>query len=150
MRKRIRNFFSLNGHAQEVSSENTCISKYVKSGLTLQEAIEIREKIRMAFEEDKLYKNNDIGLNDLSEHISRDRYKISQVINEYLSQNFYSLLSHYRIKEAKHLLLAQPFLSVKAIMYEVGYNSKASFYSSFKKETGLSPNDYRNLASNVS
>ncbi|MEP4947406.1 MAG: helix-turn-helix domain-containing protein [Flavobacteriaceae bacterium] len=145
MRKLIRHFFSIYSHVPE-TYENVSISKYVKSGLTLQEAIEIKEKITVAFEQDKLYKNNDIGLNDLSRHISSDRYKISQVINEYLSKNFYSLLSYYRIEEAKDLLISQPFLSVKTIMYEVGYNSKASFYNFFKKETGLSPNDYRNLA----
>lgn len=121
-------------------------SKYVKSGLTLQEATEIRQRIQEAFENDKVYKNNAIGLNDLSQHIARDRYKVSQVLNEYLARNFYSLLNHYRVKEAKDLLISQPFLSVKAIMYEVGFNSKTSFYSAFKKDTGLSPNDYRSLA----
>ncbi|WP_420604180.1 helix-turn-helix domain-containing protein [Flagellimonas sp.] len=120
-------------------------SKYLKSGLTLQEAAEIKEEIKLAFERDKLYKNNVIGLNDLSQYIAKDRYKVSQVLNEYLQKNFYSLLNHYRIKEAKHLLITQPFLSVKAVMYEVGFNSKTSFYSAFKKETGLSPNDYRSL-----
>lgn len=145
MRKLIRHFFSANSH-QPRQYESALETKYVKSGLTLQEAAEIKEKIKTAFEHDKLYKNNDIGLNDLSKHICSDRYKISQVINEYLSKNFYSLLSYYRIREAKDLLLSQPFLSVKAIMYEVGYSSKTSFYSAFKKETGLSPNDFRNLA----
>ncbi|MEX0363451.1 MAG: helix-turn-helix domain-containing protein, partial [Allomuricauda sp.] len=47
--------------------------------------------------------------------------------------------------EAKDLLLNHPFLSVKAVMYEVGFNSKTSFYSAFKKETGVSPNDFRSL-----
>ena len=94
---------------------------------------------------DKLYRNNVLGLNELSQHIKEDRYKVSQVLNEYLQKNFYGLLNHYRICEAKDLLLVQPSLSVKAIMYEVGFNSKTSFYSAFKKETGLSPNDYRSM-----
>lgn len=121
------------------------VAKYVKSGLTLQEATDIRQKISQALEHDKIYKNNAIGLNDLSNHIAKDRYKVSQVLNEYLSKNFYALINQYRIEEAKELLLTQPFLSVKAVMYEVGFNSKTSFYSAFKKETGLSPNDYRLL-----
>ncbi|SNZ01498.1 helix-turn-helix domain-containing protein [Flagellimonas pacifica] len=145
MKRLIQHFFSIHS-TRSKEQEMVLSSKYLKSGLTLREASEIKEKIKRAFEHDKLYKNNVIGLNDLSEHIAEDRYKVSQVINEYLQKNFYSLLNHYRIQEAKHLLISQPFLSVKAIMYEVGFNSKTSFYSAFKKETGLSPNDYRNLS----
>lgn len=145
MRKLIQHFFSAH-KAQPEEHKDVLESKYVKSGLTLQEATEIRQKIQEAFENDKVYKNNAIGLNDLSQHIAKDRYKVSQVLNEYLAKNFYSLLNHYRVKEAKDLLISQPFLSVKAVMYEVGFNSKTSFYSAFKKDTGLSPNDFRSLA----
>lgn len=145
MRKLIQHFFSAyKTQSEECNDGLTC--KYVKSGLTLQEATEIKQKIEEAFEHDKVYKNNTICLNELSLHIARDRYKVSQVLNEYLAKNFYSLLNHYRVKEAKDLLISQPFLSVKAVMYEVGFNSKTSFYSAFKKDTGLSPNDFRSLA----
>lgn len=123
--------------------------KYKKSGLTEPEAIAIREKIKKAFEEDKIYRNNAIGLDDLSEHINDNRYKVSQVINTYFAKNFYSFLNDYRIEEAKQLLVSDPSLSVKAIMYEVGFNSKNSFYSAFKKITGLSPNRYRTTATTL-
>ncbi|MCL6264864.1 helix-turn-helix domain-containing protein [Flagellimonas myxillae] len=125
-------------------------AKYIKSGLTLQEATEIRELIKLAFENDKIYKDSAISLNALSSHINKDRYKVSQVLNEYLSKNFYSLINQYRIAEAKDLLHNQAFLSVKAVMYEVGFNSKTSFYSAFKKETGVSPNDFRALTRTAS
>ncbi|MEX0314405.1 MAG: helix-turn-helix domain-containing protein [Allomuricauda sp.] len=144
MRKLILDIFSLR-RAQSKHIGTAMASKYVKSGLTLQEAIDIREKIRHAFEYDKIYKSNTLCLNDLSAYINKDRYKVSQVLNEYLSKNFYSLINQYRIAEAKDLLLNHPFLSVKAVMYEVGFNSKTSFYSAFKKETGISPNDFRSL-----
>lgn len=119
--------------------------KYKKSGLTQAQAHTIRQKIKKAFDEDRLYRNNELGLDDLANHIQHNRYKVSQVINTYFSKNFYSFLNDYRIKEAKYLLENNPQLSVKAIMYEVGFNSKNSFYSSFKKITGLSPNDYRSI-----
>ena len=122
--------------------------KYKKSGLTEQEALAIRSKIKKAFEEDKFYRDNTICLDILSDHIQDNRYKVSQVINTYFSKNFYSFLNEYRIKEAKKLLVSEPTLSVKAIMYEVGFNSKNSFYSAFKKITGQSPNDYR-AATNI-
>ena len=125
--------------------DDRSVLKYVKSGLTQKEAVEIKKKILLAFEEDKLFKDSTISLNELSRHVEKDRYKVSQVLNEYLQQSFYSLLNRYRIQEAQELLLTNPLLSVKAVMYEVAFNSKTSFYGAFKKETGLSPNDYRNL-----
>ena len=119
--------------------------KYEKSGLTHDQAILIKSKIRKAFDEDKIYRNNAIGLDDLAEHIQHNRYKVSQVINTYFAKNFYTFLNEYRIKEAMDLLASDPHLSVKAIMYEVGFNSKNSFYTAFKKITGLSPNDFRTI-----
>ncbi len=140
-------FFNIFSKAQHKSYHPTPVlaTKYEKSGLTLEQALEIKQKIKWAFEKDKIYKDNAIGLSTLSTHIDRDRYKVSQVLNEHLTHNFYSLLNYYRIREAKHMLSNNPEISVKAVMYEVGFNSKTSFYSAFKKETGLSPNDFRNL-----
>lgn len=120
--------------------------KYEKSGLTKEQALKIRSLIIKAFDEDKIYRNNDLGLDDLAGHIKYNRYKVSQVINTYFSMNFYTFLSEYRVKEARRLLTSNPSLNVKAIMYEVGFNSKNSFYTAFKKSTGISPKEYRNTA----
>ena len=145
MKKFILNFFNQK-KVSSVQGGATILSKYQKSGLKLSEALEIKEKVRLAFEHDKIHKNNDLGLNDLASHIAMDRYKVSQVINEHISVNFYKLLNQYRVKDAKNLLINNPDLSVKSIMYDVGFNSKTCFYGAFKKETGLSPNDFRTLA----
>ncbi len=143
--KEIFQIFLSNRSIRFSEDENASVQKYEKSGLTMEEALRIKDKVEIALRIDKLYRNSTLGLNDLSYHIQEDRYKVSQVLNEYLQKNFYGLLNHYRIEEAKELLLAQPFLSVKAVMYEVGFNSKTSFYSAFKKETGLRPSDYRGM-----
>jgi len=120
--------------------------KYRKSGLTEVQADNIKRSIQHAFEVDKIYRQNELNLLQLANHIHQDRYKISEVINKCYAMNFYALLNHYRIGEAKTLLVSSPFLSVKSVMYEVGFNSKNSFYNAFKKCTGLSPNDYRLMA----
>lgn len=134
-----------NEQDNKITSQNNQ-KKYEKSGLTKEQALKIRTKIMKAFDEDKIYRNNDMGLDDLAKHIKHNRYKVSQVINTYFSMNFYSFLNEYRIKEAKRLLTSNPSMSVKAIMYEVGFNSKNSFYTAFKRNIGISPNDYRSAA----
>ncbi|MFC4219213.1 helix-turn-helix domain-containing protein [Flagellimonas marina] len=148
--KDIFQIFLPNRNIRFSEDENGSAQKYEKSGLTMEQALRIKEKVEMALRVDKLYRNNALGLNDLSYHIEEDRYKVSQVLNEHFEKNFYSLLNHYRIREAKDLLLGQSSLSVKAVMYEVGFNSKTSFYSAFKKETGVTPNDFRSIKEFVS
>ncbi|MBR9854736.1 MAG: AraC family transcriptional regulator [Algicola sp.] len=134
------------GQEDRAPSSLNSHEKYKKSGLTEEEALAIRKKIKKAFEMDKVYRNNTLGLDELSEHIEENRYKVSQVINTYFAKNFYSFLNEYRINEAKHLLVTDSNLSVKSVMYEVGFNSKNSFYNAFKKITGYCPNDYRAFA----
>ena len=139
-------FKYLNEKKQINDIPETTYEKYRKSGLTPSQGLIIKEKITYALEVDKIYRTNNLSLDDLANHITYNRYKISEVVNTHFSKNFYNLLNHYRIKEAKELLIADTHLSVKAVMYEVGFNSKNSFYSAFKKDTGLSPNDFRSLS----
>ena len=128
------------------STMNNYTDKYQKSGLTPERAALIKDQIFTAFEVEKIYRNNKLGLDALANSIDQDRYKISEVLNAYCSMNFYAFLNSYRIRDAKKMLTENPFISVKSVMYEVGFNSKNSFYTAFKKDTGLSPNEYRNIA----
>ena len=139
--KQIMARYRREGAPMEPTSNST--EKYKKSGLTQEQALVIKQRIDYALGHEKLYRNNEIGLGDLATFIQQDRYKVSEVINTYYAKNFYALLSSYRIEEAKNLLINNPMLSVKPIMYEVGFNSKNSFYMAFKRNTGVSPNDFR-------
>jgi len=62
-----------------------------------------------------------------------------------LGQNFYDFINRYRILEAKQLLTnpKDPKITVLEVLYEVGFNSKSSFNTLFKKYTGLTPTEFR-------
>jgi len=55
----------------------------------------------------------------------------------------------YRIKVAKQLL-SETDLHISLIAERVGYSSKTSFYLSFKRNTGLSPSEYREKYASLS
>jgi transcriptional regulator GlxA family with amidase domain len=57
-------------------------------------------------------------------------------------------LQKLRIEIAKRLLESKD-ISFKEVTWEVGYNDISSFHKAFKKETGLTPIDYRNKFSFV-
>ena len=71
---------------------------------------------------------------------------LSQVINETFNCNFYDFINGHRIKEAIPILTdpKRQHLSILEILYDVGFNSKSTFYSAFAKETGMTPKAYKN------
>lgn len=108
------------------------------------EAHEIYDQILEALEEDKLFTNPELTLNQLSDKLSIHSKKISYVINLITGQNFSNLINQYRVDMAKKLLIDPQYahLSYLAIGFEAGFNSKSTFYSTFKKFTNSSPKEF--------
>ena len=82
--------------------------------------------------------------------LSGSKYKyVSQVINEHYGQNFNTFLNSYRIKEAcKRMGDLENYgnYTIEAISESVGFKSRSTFVSSFKRITGLTPSQYQRLA----
>ena len=95
----------------------------------------------------KLYKRSDFSLTLLSNTLSLDRNKLSQLINEEFKKNFNDWTNDYRINNAK-ILLTESDLSIKEIYYEVGFNSKSAFNRAFKNKLNTTPSEYRIEAQN--
>ena len=62
-----------------------------------------------------------------------------------LDQNFVGFVNQYRIEMAKDKLrnISDRGETILEIMYDVGFNSKSSFNTLFKQNTGLTPSDFR-------
>ena len=52
-------------------------------------------------------------------------------------------IDHYVVLQAKALLTCQRDLSIQQVAYQLGFNEQASFSRFFKKNTGLSPTEFR-------
>lgn len=66
---------------------------------------EIINKIIAVMEDEKLYQEAELTLQQLSDRLTLPSYVVSQVINEKMNKNFYDLVNGYRVEEAKRLLL---------------------------------------------
>ncbi|MFD2561576.1 helix-turn-helix domain-containing protein [Aquimarina rubra] len=119
-------------------------SKYVKSGLTESLSVELKEKLLHLLNQEKVYKQNNITLQILSELMDTTRHNASQIINEHFNLNFFELINKYRIEEAKELLKGETHrnFNIIDIAYEVGFNNKVTFNKSFKKYNQITPSEY--------
>ncbi|PWK24806.1 helix-turn-helix domain-containing protein [Maribacter polysiphoniae] len=130
------------------SYENQFFLKYEKSGLTESLSTELKERLKFLFDEEKIYKENDINLETIADRLNTTRHNASQVINEHFNMNFHKLINKYRIQEAMSILDQdyQRNLNIIDIAYEVGYNNKVTFNKAFKEYTLVTPSEYQRIS----
>jgi AraC-like DNA-binding protein len=130
----------------ETISDNNQLDKvkYKKSGLNDTELQAIHKNLILIMQEEKLYKNSELTLADLSQKLNVHPNVLSQVINSAEQKNFYDYINHQRVDEFKKIILItenQKF-TLLSLAYECGFNSKTAFNRNFKKVTGFSPSEY--------
>lgn len=120
-------------------------AKYQKSALTGEQKDDILDKVKHEMEVNLYFTNNLSSLAGLAKQINKPTHHVSQVINGRLNKNFFELLASYRIEYAKKLINedTDSKLTVEELADKVGYNSKSSFNTAFKKHTSTTPSEYR-------
>lgn len=105
-------------------------------------------KLIEVMENDKAFLNSEITIQDIAKMLGTNRNCISRLINSYFEKTFPALLNEYRIKEAIRLLIDSKSSKFKleAIGEMSGFKNRQVFHSVFKKETGLTPNDFRQMS----
>jgi AraC-like DNA-binding protein len=92
---------------------------------------------------EEMFKNPNLTLNELAKAVNLTSHQLSQVLNDDLGKNFTSYVNEYRINEACRMMTKEHPFSLEAIGYEVGFNSKSTFYSAFKKLKSTTPLLYK-------
>lgn len=94
---------------------------------------------------------SDFSLERLSELTNIRPRTLSMIFNEQLHTTFRDLINQYRVREAcKKLSDIANYgqYTIEAISQSVGYKSRTSLITAFKKETGLTPSEYQRIARN--
>ncbi|WP_103863399.1 AraC family transcriptional regulator [Aquimarina sp. I32.4] len=105
----------------------------------------IFRKFKDLVEKEHIYRNQDITLDSLAKKLKTNRSTLSGLINQVSGQKFTDYINEYRVEEAKTLLTNPDFdkYKISAIGYEVGFNHVSTFYSVFKKYTGVTPTKFK-------
>lgn len=122
--------------------------KYKRSNLDDNEKERLVKHIREVMESEEIF-SPDFSVERLA-FLVQSKYKyVSQVIHEQFNCNFNNYLNEYRIKEAcKRMGDSEQYgrLTIEAISQSVGFKSRSTFVSSFKRITGLTPSEYQKLS----
>lgn len=122
--------------------------KYRGSGLTDDNAARLAEAIAEVLRGEEIYRA-DFSLQRLAELTGSNPHYVSQVINQHFGCNYSRLINRARISEACRRLAdtrRYGHYSVEGIAESVGFNSRSTFYDTFKKITDLTVGEYRSIA----
>lgn len=127
-----------------ISDEQETKTKYLKSALPSEALQEIHYSLTTLMEQQKLFLNPELTINELADMLRVHPSRLSQVINTVESKTFYDYINGKRVEEFKRkvILPENHKYTLMALAYECGFNSKTAFYRNFKSTTGLSPTDY--------
>ena len=109
---------------------------------------EVAKKMRLLKQtmvQKELYLDPSLSIDSLANQVNLPTKEVSTLINHYLKQHFYDFVNEYRIKKAIEILEdpSKDQLTTLEILYDVGFNSKSSFYTVFKKYTHTTPKAYK-------
>lgn len=103
------------------------------------------EKINTYIIERQRYLDPNLGQEDLADELDMSTSQLSKIINTYSGFNFSDYINSLRIQQAKKFLNDDSYskYTIVSIGLECGFNSKSTFYASFKKFTDLTPSQFR-------
>ena len=104
----------------------------------------LMQRINQVMEEQKLYRNTDLKLQDVAAALGTNRRFISDSINSQMGCSFSQYVNNYRIDHAKRILLQNPDKKIMDVYIESGFANESSFFRTFKAITGMTPKEWVN------
>jgi YesN/AraC family two-component response regulator len=126
---------------REKQEKNAAYRSLIRAEL----ADELYDRILNIIIIEKRYRNKDFSAKELAVELGTNTRYISAVINSRFNTNFSCLINEYRIREAQHKLTDKRFqeMTIEEICKQVGFANRQSFYASFYRVVGETPNNYR-------
>lgn len=118
--------------------------KYRTNKVSPEECRRLYRLLEQEMKRHKPYRNPDLKVADLAVAIGTTSHSLSYLFNQYLKKNYYDYINEYRVEEFKLLIRKEEYskYTLSALAELCGFSSRASFFRSFKKSMGITPNEY--------
>ncbi len=117
--------------------------KYATKKIDISEAETLSIQLDQLFKKEELFRNPDLKIADLAYKLHIPSQRLSQFLNDNMGKSFSRFINEYRINAAKEMLLQEDQYTAETIGYECGFNSKSTFFTTFKKLTGHTPANFK-------
>lgn len=137
--------FTIEHFQQDLNQQELQPEKETAAVHELKNFAEYRSLMFDLLDNKEIYTNHDLRITDVAKMLNTNRSYASRLLNDMFNTNFADLINRYRINKAVELIKSSvdDELSVDDVATMSGFASVSSFYRSFKKETGLTPGDYK-------
>lgn len=118
--------------------------KYRTNKVSPEECKRLYRLLEQEMKRNKPYRNPNLKVADLAVSIGTTSHSLSYLFNQYLEKNYYDYINEYRVEEFKSLILKDEYAkyTLTAMAELCGFSSRASFFRTFKKLAGITPNEY--------
>jgi len=119
--------------------------KYGRSAFCSGELGELRERLDGVMARERPWLDGELNLQDLAERAGMSRNALTETLNRACGMNFYDYVNSWRVDEFKRrvALPESDSLTILAIAFDAGFNSKGTFNAAFLKSAGMTPSAWR-------
>ncbi len=129
----------LTGRMMLIDSERSSQAPYISMALTERPRHSLSEKAER-FIQQQLHR--ELTVSELAEHCDTSERSLLRHFRQHYNASPISHIQHLRVERAK-ALLETTLMSFDEIVERCGYHDSASFRKLFKRDTSLTPADYR-------
>jgi AraC-like DNA-binding protein len=121
------------------------LPKYQRNRLDDDEARQLLAALEELMGSRRMYRDPDLTLSTLADALGITPHMLSQLLNVRTGRSFFAYVNGRRA-DALMAALADPRKSERGVLelaFEVGFSSKSTLNSFFKKHTGATPTEFR-------
>ncbi|WP_281614770.1 hybrid sensor histidine kinase/response regulator transcription factor [Flammeovirga sp. SubArs3] len=135
----VNNIINQKNKEKEILKKNIIMSADKEKVLTKDE--QFLKDIKQILEDN--YNNDEFTVEELSVKVNMSYIQFYRKFKTVTGITANEYLRLYRLEKASHLLSNDENITVREVMYNVGFNSQSYFTKAFKKEYGLTPAEFK-------
>lgn len=105
------------------------------------------QALKKLMEDDQLFLNPDLTIEDVATELNTNRVYISRIVNQLMHVTFRDYVNQLRIRYSKQYMRKHPEYTQETVAVACGYQDAASFNRKFRQITGLTPREWVNRKS---
>lgn len=127
----------------QIKTKSIPTKKYSNKKISESAIEHIEEGLKVHLIEKKKFVNPKLKISDVASVLGITIHELSEYLNDIQKISYPNYIKQLRVEEAKRLLVMDSNLSVEGVGFEAGFNSRSSFFSTFKKVTDVTPTAYK-------